>query len=55
MSSTEYQRMLSVYRQSVRQTEALRKLREHFDTHLQQTERFNNIVLYSGRSFIFLL
>lgn len=47
VSSTEYQRMLSVYRQSVRQTEALRTLREHFDTHLQQTERFNNIVLYS--------
>ena len=48
VSSDEYQRMMSVYKQSVRQTEALRNLRDHFDAHLDQTEKFDDIVLYSG-------
>merc|ERR1719350_26545 len=47
VSADEYQRMMSVYKQSVRQTEALRNLREHFDAHLDQTEKFDDIVLYS--------
>ena len=49
VSSDEYQKMMTVYRQSVRQTEALRQLRDHFDSHIEQSERFNDIVIYSGQ------
>ena len=48
VSSAEYHKMMTVYRQSVRQTEALRQLRDHFDSHIEQSERFNDIVIYSG-------
>jgi len=47
VSSAEYHKMMTVYRQSVRQTEALRQLRDHFDSHIEQSERFNDIVIYS--------
>ena len=41
--------MLAVYQQSVKQTEALKELREHFDTHVENTQEFEDLVLYSGQ------
>ena len=51
VSSSEYHRMLAVYQQSVKQTEALKELREHFDTHMENTQEFEDLVLYSGQLF----
>ena len=48
MSAAEYSTMLSVYQQSVRQTEALRELRRHFKTHVENTLEYKNVILHSG-------
>jgi len=51
ISADEYTRMLGIYSQSVQQTKALRKLKTHFDKHVENTQHFQDIVLYSESGF----
>jgi len=51
ISADEYTRMLAIYSQSVQQTKALRELKTHFDQHLENTQHFEDIVLYSESGF----